>query len=435
MFRLLAFSGNAHGVVEPWSEAVLEIGAAMLFLWWGLLFALGRAPVRWNRLIWPIAAFWLLAALQYGTGTTAVSFLTKIEILKLSALTLLFFLVVQGFETLGHWRGFAWFLLALGFAVSVLGILQHFTFNGKLYWFRELRYGGIPFGPYVNRNHFAGLVELIVPTGLSVLLLRAEDRDRMSLLMVLTLIPIGALFLSASRGGIAAFFLEVGSADNSGDSARAVAAIRIIAGAVVVLFLRGALWFGLALTGLSADLRVIRSWKSARRGAPRCSKTPGEFSSTIRVAGTGLGTLEDVFPRYETLYDGTIVTHTHNDYVEASLRKLAQSEVSSAPVFSCCLLWQRHGVHRGGHESARSGASYRRIFWLLCVAGPQPRRFQSAYPLECFLVPQFNQLSPPRPYLRRMVYRSQAGREYERKIAYEAYSSDGIIPDAWGTFS
>jgi O-antigen ligase len=32
--------------------------------------------------------------------------------------------------------------------------------------------------------------------------------------------------------------------------------------------------------------------------------------------GTGLGTLEYVFPRYETLYDGTVVNHTHNDYVE-----------------------------------------------------------------------------------------------------------------------
>jgi len=26
----------------------------------------------------------------------------------------------------------------------------------RLYWFREMRYGGIPFGPYANRNHFAG---------------------------------------------------------------------------------------------------------------------------------------------------------------------------------------------------------------------------------------------------------------------------------------
>jgi hypothetical protein len=32
--------------------------------------------------------------------------------------------------------------------------------------------------------------------------------------------------------------------------------------------------------------------------------------------GTGLGTLQEVFPKYETLYDGRVVNHTHNDYVE-----------------------------------------------------------------------------------------------------------------------
>jgi hypothetical protein len=48
------------------------------------------------------------------------------------------------------------------------------------------------------------------------------------------------------------------------------------------------------------------------------SEIPGEFSSTIRSPGTGLGTLQDVFPRYETLYDGNLVIHSHNDYVEAA---------------------------------------------------------------------------------------------------------------------
>src|SRR5260370_8369215 len=210
LFGLLAFSVFAHGVVEPWSEAVLETGAAVVFWWGGLFFAGGSVAWCWHGLFWPMAGFWILAAVQYRMGMTAVAFLTRIEILKLSALVLLFFQVVQAFETLQHWNSFAWLLMVLGFAVSVLGILQHFTFNGKLYWLRELRYRGIPFGPYVNRNHFAGFVEMIIPTGLAILLLRAEDRDRMSLLMVLTLIPIGALFLSASRGGIAAFFLEIG---------------------------------------------------------------------------------------------------------------------------------------------------------------------------------------------------------------------------------
>ncbi len=34
------------------------------------------------------------------------------------------------------------------------------------------------------------------------------------------------------------------------------------------------------------------------------------------ILGTGLGTLQEVFPLYESFYDGLVVNHTHNDYVE-----------------------------------------------------------------------------------------------------------------------
>jgi O-antigen ligase len=34
------------------------------------------------------------------------------------------------------------------------------------------------------------------------------------------------------------------------------------------------------------------------------------------IIGCGVGTLVDVFPRYETAYDGKVVDHVHNDYME-----------------------------------------------------------------------------------------------------------------------
>lgn len=329
---LVAFSVFAHGVVEPWSEAVLEIGAALIFLWWGFLCARGAVPVRWHRLLWPLACFWILVVVQYEVGGTAVAFLTRVEILKLSALVLTFFLTVQAFETLDHWTNYVWFLLALGFAVSVLGILQHFTFNGKLYWFRELRFGGIPFGPYVNRNHFAGLVELIIPTGLSVLLLRAEDRDRMSLLMVFTLIPVGALFLSASRGGIAAFFLEVGLVVILG-TLRGHGRNQLVAGAIPMLLAGGlVVWLGAG--------RALDRFQAYRKLEVNETRRAEMVRDTWRIfvdhplIGTGLGTLPDVFPRYETLYDGAIVNHTHNDYVEL----LAETGAVGGFICACFLL-------------------------------------------------------------------------------------------------
>ena len=345
---LVAFTVFAHGAVEAWSEAVLEIGAAVLFLLWGALgFQRGEVELRWRPLGWPLLGFGTFVLLQYVARLTVYPYLTQIELLKVAAFLLLFFLAGQVFRTTKEWAGFVWFLLVLGFAVSVFGIIQHFTFNGKLYWLRELRYGGIPFGPYVNRNHFAGLVELLVPPGLAILVLRGVRRDQLPLVALFTLMPVGALFLSASRGGIASFLVQLGLL------AILVWARRgekkpLVAGAVVVLL-------GVMLV----------AWLGVGRALERFSKFESlEVSEGRRLAmvqdtwrifldhpwvGTGLGTLVAVYPRYESYYDGKVVDHTHDDYIEV----LADTGVVGG--FFCLLFVVR--LFRSGLANLRSSHS------------------------------------------------------------------------------
>jgi O-antigen ligase len=312
---LVTIAVLAHGAVEPWSVAVLEVGAAILLLVWAWRSSIGSEyKIVWNPLLWPLLALWGVGALQLATGITVYPFLTRMELLKYAALLALFFLCVQSYRTREHWHGFVWFLLVLGFGVSLFGILQHFTFNGKLYWLRELRYGGIPFGPYVNRNHFAGLVELLIPPGLAILVLRTERRDRLPLVTLFTLLPIGALFLSASRGGIISFLAEIGLLAvlivwRRGDKKElAAAALVVILAAVLVSWL-----------GIGRALDRFASYKGLEVSENRrMDMLHGSWRIFLDhpVAGTGLGTLQEVFPLYETQYDGSVVNHTHNDYAE-----------------------------------------------------------------------------------------------------------------------
>jgi O-antigen ligase len=306
----------AHGAVEPWSEAVLEIGAAILLLVWAWK-ALTDSELKlvWNPLLWPLLAFWLVAAFQLAVGITTVPFLTRIELLKYSALLALFFLFVQSHRTRTHWRNFVWFLLSLGFAVSLFAIMQHFTFNGKLYWVRELQYGGIPFGPYVNRNHFAGLMELLIPPGLAIQVLGAERRDQLPLMALFTLLPIGALFLSASRGGIISLVAEVGflailiAARRREKKVLVAAALIFTLAAILVSWL-----------GIGAALDRFAAYKKLETSEGRRVEMLHDSLRIFqdhRILGTGLGTLQEVFPLYETVYDGLVVNHSHNDYAEA----------------------------------------------------------------------------------------------------------------------
>ena len=206
---LVAFSVLAHGAVESWSAFILEIGAASLFLLWGLLtLRTRRVEIDRNWLYLPLLTLGGFALLQRLAGLSVYPYATKIELLKAVTYLLLFFLTLESFRTIAEWKSFVWFLVTLGSFVSLLAIVQYFTFNGKLYWFRVLPQGVVPFGPFVNHNHFAGFVELISPPGLAMLLTGAVRRDKLPLLILLSVLPVGALALSASRGGITSFLFE-----------------------------------------------------------------------------------------------------------------------------------------------------------------------------------------------------------------------------------
>jgi O-antigen ligase len=313
---LLTFAVAAHGGVEEWARAVLETGVAFLFLIWALRFYFDEKerPVI-SPLLPPLSLFLLVGLGQWFFRTTASSYRTRIELLLLLASLLFLFLCAQAFRTLQDWRGFVWFGMGLAFAVSVFGILQHLTFNGKLYWFREMHYGGIPFGPYVNRNHFAGLMELLLPLSLVPLVLGKVRRERLGVVALFAVMPIVALFLSASRGGIVSFLVQLALLAFLLLRRRGWGKHLLAAAAVLLAALLMVTWLGVGqiLQRFSSmqSLEVTEGKRAAmRRGSWR-------IFLDHPLIGTGLGTLQIVYPPYETLYDGKIVNHAHNDYLEA----------------------------------------------------------------------------------------------------------------------
>lgn len=312
---LVAFSVLAHGAVEPWSMAILEIGAAAMFLLWGIVSTRERGiEISWNWLYLPLVSFGSFAVVQRLLGLSVYPYATKIELLRAGAYILLFFLTVESFHTAKDWKRFAWFLVSLGFFISLLAIVQYFTFNGKLYWFRTLPPGEVPFGPFVNPNHFAGFVELTTPLGLAMLFCGAVRRDKVPLLILLTVLPIGALVLSASRGGITSFLFEfvllafvMRKEKSRRKQLLTAAGLALMAG-----FL--ALWLGLGWT--------VERFQGLTHGDISRDRRITVFKDTSQVfrshlwAGTGLGTLEVAYPSYESYYDGRVIDHAHNDYLE-----------------------------------------------------------------------------------------------------------------------
>ncbi len=313
---LVVFAVAAHGGVEDWARAVFETGAGLLLLAWALrIYFTQEEQIVFSPLLPPLASFSLVVGAQWFFHSTASSYNTRMELLLLVSDLVLLFLAVQAFRTLQDWRGFIWFGMVFGFLISIFGILQHLTFNGKLYWFREMHYGGIPFGPYVNRNHFAGFVELLLPLALVPLLLGRVRRERWPVVTLFAVVPIGALFLSVSRGGIVSFGVELAVLALVMIQRRTMGKQLFAGAAVLLLALLMVFWLGVGqlLQRFSSfqSLEVTAGKRASMR------RDTGQIFLHNPVAGTGLGTLQIVYPQYESLYDGKIVNHTHNDYLEA----------------------------------------------------------------------------------------------------------------------
>jgi O-antigen ligase len=313
---LFAFSVLAFGAVEVWAGSILEIGASLLFAGWAVLVFLDdRIQIHWSPLNWPLLGLLGIGFAQFVLRATPYPYLTRVELLELAAYLVIFFLSTQVFRERRDLTNLVWFLILLCFSVSLLGIVQHFTSDAKIYGFRTLTAGGDPFGPFVNRNHFAGFVELTLPAGLALLIFRGLRRDLIPLTGLLTILPVGAMILSGSRGGIVSFAFEIAVLALLARSRKAPEGPRLMALAIV----------GCAALALVAWLgagRAIERFSTLHPGDVPLSRRAGMARGAAHIffdhpiKGAGLGSLVAVYPRYETLYDGYLVDHVHNDYME-----------------------------------------------------------------------------------------------------------------------
>ena len=313
---LIAFAVFAFGAVEVWAESIVEALSAILFLIWTLcVFRDDEAIITLNSLLYPLLGFIAIGGAQLLLRRSEYPFLTRVNLLLLAAYAILFFLTTQVFRERRDLARLAWFLAVLCFVVSLFGIAQHFTSEGTIYWFKKLTVGGDVFGPYVNRNHFAGFVEMTLPFPLALMIFRGMRRDIFPLATLLSVVPIGALILSGSRAGVIGFAFELAVLGLLSRSRKTRSGKRSVALGLVV-------FAGLSLVAWLGAGKIIERFSLLRPGeasnSRRVSMARGgmHLFFAYPVSGSGLGTLVAVYPKFETYYDGLVVDHVHNDYIE-----------------------------------------------------------------------------------------------------------------------
>jgi hypothetical protein len=209
LLALLVVTPLPYGAVESWSIALWEIGVfGVIGLWALLAVQQGKLDITFNPLAWPMLGLLVVAIIQIlpnstaGRSTISFSpFATSQFAIKLFASTC-FLLLFATFVNTDERRATAVkAIIAVCTLIALIGIGQRY--GGKLIWQRGT------FGPFVNRNHFAGFLEMGVGLAGGLMLGRTVKREWLAIYGSCALVMCAGIGLSASRGGVLALAAEV----------------------------------------------------------------------------------------------------------------------------------------------------------------------------------------------------------------------------------
>jgi O-antigen ligase len=309
----------AFGAVEPWSIFALEACAMLLLAVWAFRqWINGEINVSSNPIYGPMATFLALVLAQWVMGTTAYRHVTYSHLLLYAAYGILAFVVTQTLHRSSHFELMALLFTGYGAVVATFAVLQGLAPNGKLYWIRSLEEGGAIYGSYVNHNHYAGLMELLVPFPLVLAATRFTDGNRKIAVAGIAALMAASIFLSGSRGGMAAFVAQMVSltvllARKREKGWRQPLMLGAFL-AVVIIFL---VWIG----GNALTQRLASIHSEAREeisGGVRLTIDRDCLRMLIKrpILGWGLGTFPIVYPEFRSFYTTFFVNQAHNDYLQ-----------------------------------------------------------------------------------------------------------------------
>ncbi|HEX9423400.1 MAG TPA: O-antigen ligase family protein [Pyrinomonadaceae bacterium] len=342
----IILSALAYGTVHYWALALFFLGGiSLLILWlidsWSLaLFRISR-----NVLQLPLLGMFLLGVFQLlplrhreDVGSHSIPLVsslsfdpysTRFILVQVVALLMYFAAVLVFTDTPKRLRLLVRTITVFGFFLAIFGLTQSFTSPEKVYWIRDMPQSQA-FGPFINRHHFAGYMELALALPLGLVFTGSIEREKKFIYLFAAGLMAVALIMTNSRGGLVSFFAELlflvatmglrrrhKHRRESKEHKPRIKSAAMKAGLALALVV--ALFGGVVLLG--GEEALTRMVGSVNTDDPTTGRAHF-WSVTVDIiknhplVGTGLGAFGVVYTGYDSRNGMYRLEQAHNDYLQ-----------------------------------------------------------------------------------------------------------------------
>jgi O-antigen ligase len=341
LLALIPLVAVPYGTVEPWWQALFECSVFLLTALWIVESWLSRTwQINNWKLFLPLFALVIFALLQtlplggarevegiQGTFWHALSadpYNTRRFALKLLALSFAGLLLLRYTSSRSRLRALILVILGTGVASALFGLLRQTVQTDETGFILPYLPLSSGYGQFINRNHFAFLMELTL--GLTLGLMMGGERNRERWLNYAAVsIPLWlALVLSNSRGGLfsmlcLALFVALLRRNARPEQLRKTRFVKVaLALCLLLVLVVGSVWVG--GDPLMSRFATVSDEVSnpTREGVRRVEvwRATWNLIEDHWLAGVGFGGYWAAFPAYHHASGELIPQEAHNDYLE-----------------------------------------------------------------------------------------------------------------------
>ena len=252
---------------------------------------------------------------------------TRLVLVQVSALFIYFVATLTFTDRPRRLRTLTRTIIIFGFLLAMFGLTQAFTSDGtKVYWYRQLTQS-TAFGPFINRHHFAGYMELCISLPLGLLFSGAIETYKRPLYAFAATLMGVSLIMTNSRGGMVALTAEIlclvviagpslGRDKEEAKKKRLQSLIlrAALAGGLVVILFFGAL----AVGGADSFTRLLGTVNAddPTTGRAHFWSVTLDVIKNYPIVGSGLGSFGVIYTKYDSRNGVYRLEQAHNDYLQ-----------------------------------------------------------------------------------------------------------------------